>query len=109
MIKQGPYSIGSASWPGISKLIEEAGEVCQVAGKIMGTGGAVNHWDGTDLKVRLEDEIADLMAACKFVIHACGLDSARIGERMSNKRTLFERWHRDPIATPTDVEPKVQP
>lgn len=29
------FSIGSKRWPGISKLIEECGEVLQIAGKLM--------------------------------------------------------------------------
>lgn len=37
----GSFSLGSRTWPGLSKLVEECGEVLQIAGKIMGTGGAV--------------------------------------------------------------------
>lgn len=81
----GPFSIGSALWPGISKLVEEAGEVTQVCGKLIGSGGDINHWDGTNLKERLEDEIGDLIAACMFVIVVCDLDWKRITTRWESK------------------------
>lgn len=58
----GPFAIGGNVWPGVSKLIEEAGEVIQVCGKLIQTSGAHQHRDGSNLKERLEDEIADLMA-----------------------------------------------
>ena len=60
MTGSGDFSIGSDVWSGISKLIEEAGEVTQVCGKLIAIAGASEHWDGTDLRERLEDEIADL-------------------------------------------------
>lgn len=89
----GPFSIGSTIWPGLSKLIEEAGEVVQVAGKLLGTGGAFDHWDGTNLKVRLEEEMADVIAACYFVQEACGLDVEFIRERVIKKLIRFREWH----------------
>lgn len=95
-IPAGPYSIGSDHWPGLSKLNEEAGEVVQVIGKIMGTGGRVEHWDGpVDLKTRLEHEIADVMAACHFVMEKNNLDMAEIGRRAMIKKARFEQWHEE--------------
>lgn len=88
-----PYAIGSAHWPGLGKLIEEAGEVQQVCGKLMGTGGEVEHWDGTNLKERLEDELGDLQAALEFVVAANGLDGARVGAQAARKLAWFQRWH----------------
>lgn len=32
------FAIGDKEWPGISKLIEEAGEVLQICGKAHGNG-----------------------------------------------------------------------
>jgi NTP pyrophosphatase (non-canonical NTP hydrolase) len=91
----GPFSIGSALWPGISKLVEEAGEVSQVCGKLIGSGGEIMHWDGTNLKERLEDEIADVLAACFFVAAACNLDAVKIDTRMKTKLETFSRWHKE--------------
>jgi NTP pyrophosphatase (non-canonical NTP hydrolase) len=87
------FNIGSSLWPGISKLIEEAGEVVQVCGKLLATKGDVNHWDGTNLKDRLQEEIGDLMAACFFVQENCGLDKEFIRQRIVKKLTLFNEWH----------------
>lgn len=89
------FAIGDKKWPGISKLVEEAGEVMQVAGKLMGSGGDILHWDGTNLKERLEEEIADLLAACNFVVSYCKLDIPRIQARQSAKTALFLDWHNE--------------
>lgn len=87
------FSIGSKRWPGISKLIEEAGEVVQICGKLMGSRGEIQHWDGSNLKLRLQEEIGDVQAACDFVIEFCGLDGHAIALRRLHKRELFVRWH----------------
>jgi NTP pyrophosphatase (non-canonical NTP hydrolase) len=93
--KAGPFSIGSDIWPGISKLVEEAGEVSQVCGKLIGTGGEAIHYDGKNLRDRLEEEIADLMAACTFVIEANDLDYNRVADRSVHKMSLFRKWHEE--------------
>lgn len=90
-----PFAIGSDLWPGLSKLTEEAGEVCQVVGKILATGGDSEHWDGTDLSERLTDELADLIAAIAFVM--CNnpqLDRERYVERCAEKLHIFNEWHK---------------
>lgn len=87
------YNIGSNTWPGLSKLIEEMGEVGQVVGKILGTGGVPNHWDGTNLVDRLHEELADLEAAIQFVKEINGLDLMRCAERRAEKVALFYEWH----------------
>jgi NTP pyrophosphatase (non-canonical NTP hydrolase) len=89
----GPFAIGSNTWPGISKLIEETGEVQQVCGKLIALGGEANHWDGTNLKQRLEEELADLQAAIGFVIGHCDLDVSVITERATRKILQFSSWH----------------
>ncbi len=96
----GDFSIGSGVWPGISKLTEEAGEVLQVCGKLIGTGGDVHHWDGSNLKARLEDEMADVMAACEFVASRNDLDAGRISRRVDEKIALFNRWHEEQTSAP---------
>ena len=87
------YSIGSDTWPGLSKLIEECGEVQQVVGKLLGTGGAAEHWDGSDLRERLQEELGDLMAAVEFVMKHNGLDCMAIHSRASRKIKQFDEWH----------------
>lgn len=87
------YDIGSETWPGLSKLIEECGEVTQVSGKIIGCGGDSIHYDGSDLRRKLEEELADLTAAVSFVTRRCQLDESRILDRAREKAVTFERWH----------------
>lgn len=87
------FAIGSPVWPGLSKLDEEAGEVVQVIGKLMGTGGLTQHWDGSDLRQRLVEEIGDVMAACEFVAQTNDLET-EVEIRRRDKLALFYRWHR---------------
>ena len=37
------FGIGSATWPGLAKTMEEAGEVLQLLGKIVARGGDLDH------------------------------------------------------------------
>lgn len=94
----GPYSIGSEHWPGLSKLIEECGEVLQIAGKIIGRGGDPAHWDGKgDLVERLEDELGDLRAAIAFVLDVNpALSRGAVEMRYRDKVAVFHDWHKDP-------------
>lgn len=87
------YNIGSDLWPGLSKLTEEAGELVQVLGKLVATGGSTEHWDGSDLGERLLDELADLKAAAWFFADVNGLDRDRIDKRVLDKFNLFHKWH----------------
>lgn len=89
------FAIGSSVWPGLSKLIEECGEVTQVAGKLIATGGEAAHWDGTDLRERLQNELGDLRAAIAFVVNHCGLDRDAYLQRAEEKLKLFAAWHKD--------------
>ena len=58
--------------------------------------GEVNHWDGTNLKQRLEEELGDLLAAIHFVIDKnLTLSTGEIGHRQGEKRRLFEKWHEE--------------
>jgi hypothetical protein len=93
----GPYSIGAApgEWPGLSRLIEEAGEVLQVAGKIIGTGGAATAYDGLLLRVALVAELGDLLAAINYVVSANSLDPVAVNSRRDRKRTMYGRWHKE--------------
>jgi len=89
------FEIGSDKWPGISKLVEECGEVLQVCGKLMGAQGETAHWDGSDLRRELIDELGDVLAAIQFVVAYCNLDPREIAARADFKLTLFEKWHRE--------------
>ncbi|SHF01183.1 MazG nucleotide pyrophosphohydrolase domain-containing protein [Kaistia soli DSM 19436] len=94
----GDFSIGSAVWPGISKLTEECGEVMQVCGKLVGSHGEVIHFDGSDLRKRMQEELADLLAAIEFVVAVNPLDYDAIAARRDEKLKLFHAWHDADIA-----------
>lgn len=88
------FFIGADDWSGIAKLMEEAGEVVQVCGKLIAISGASNHWDGSNLHVRLEEELGDLLAAISFVIgeNLDKLSPSAIENRRREKLTLFDEW-----------------
>lgn len=92
--KVSAYQIGGDLWPGLGKVIEESGELAQVAGKLIANSGERSHWDGTDLHDRLIEELGDVLAAIDFLIEANGLHAAAVRQRADNKLTLFRRWHR---------------
>lgn len=101
-----PFAIGGSNWPGLSKLIEECGEVLQVAGKLIATGGQPEHWDGSDLRERVVDELGDLLAALSFVRkHALtDVEDVHVAIRSQAKYRLFLQWHeeqRTTVAAPT--------
>jgi NTP pyrophosphatase (non-canonical NTP hydrolase) len=94
----GPFSIGSRSWPGASRVIEEGGELLQVLGKLIGAGGETSHWDGSDLRQKLLEETADLRAALAFFVEANGLLTAESDERTQKKLAKYRRWHAEGLA-----------
>lgn len=82
---------------GIAKLIEEMGELNQVLGKRLAYYTTEDHPDGgLPLNERMEDEIADVLAACSLVMLLHGLDDARIQVRTAVKLELFLKWEGDP-------------
>lgn len=94
------FAIGDKGLPGISKLIEEMGELLQVCGKLMGTGGQAAHWDGTNLHDKFREEFADLTAALMFIGEHNELitnmtDEQRrtLDARVEKKLGRFLRWH----------------
>ena len=89
----GDFSLGGAVWPGLSKLVEECGEVQQVAGKLIGSRGNPDHWDGSDLRGRIAEELADLEAAIIFFVTINGLNSDQYVRRRDKKASLFAHWH----------------
>lgn len=77
---------------GLSKLVEEAGEVLQVAGKLQAYPSGVHPDGGKDLHLRLEDELADLYAAMKVVEVKFKLNRRGISLRSAEKLILFMKW-----------------
>lgn len=89
-----PFGIGSDKIPGLSKLTEEMAETQVEIGKIVGAQTLGDHWDKKGkLKNRLEDEIADTMAAQIFVIEKNNLNLKKIQRRADAKLKKFHKWH----------------
>lgn len=108
MIDQ-PFTFGSDVFPGLAKLVEECGEVLQIAGKLITVKGENNYWEGRDIHQEFSEELADLLAAVTFTIDRSGLDQAEIYERATMKLARFGEWHEngdDPreVAPPDEVE-----
>ena len=77
---------------GVAKLIEECGELQQELGKFL-TYGMGDPPDGRgSLKERIENEIADVLAAAELVKIKFILDGARINMRADAKLKLFLEW-----------------
>ena len=90
-----PFALGSTLLPGLSKLMEEAGEIVQVGGKMLQVGNDGPHWDGSILRLRMEEDLGDITAAIEFFIEYNDLDSQRIGARAIEKLALFVKWHKE--------------
>lgn len=92
------------AWRGMYKVIEEAGELLQELGKL-GPFPSGAHPDGKgNLKDRIEDELADLQAACAYFAVINKLDIQKMKARTSMKIERFNRWGLTGI--PTDQEPQ---
>jgi NTP pyrophosphatase (non-canonical NTP hydrolase) len=93
MRSDGSFSIGSTVWPGVSKLVEECGELQQVLGKLIATHGDTDHWDGSDLRERLVEEMGDVLGAIDFLGRSLTLrDRIRLHDRRSIKFATFVKW-----------------
>jgi hypothetical protein len=93
----GDFSIGSSVWPGVSKVVEEVGELGQVIGKLMAVAGAAKHWSG-DLREKMIEEMGDVYAALDFVAEHCFSyeEGQLIATRRNKKLATFEKWHQNP-------------
>ena len=88
-----PYCIGSDEWNGLSKLIEELGELLQVSGKVIGSQGCTDHWSG-NLTDKFVEEIGDAYAALDFFVQKNfdSYDMTRIETQRYQKETKFIEW-----------------
>lgn len=97
-----PFAIGSDVWPGTAKAVEEVSELAQVLGKLIASGGRVEHWDGSDLRERLVDELGDVRAAMRLLIELNELPEDAIAEREQIKLERFRGWHASSRPPSTD-------
>ena len=82
---------------GLTKLIEECGELVQIAAKKQAYFDTDTHPDGKgSMKRRLEEEMADVIAACVLVAENFGLNQDFLEQRALKKLELFRSWHNNP-------------
>lgn len=79
---------------GLAKLLEEMGELAQVCAKKLAYYDTDAHPDGSSLRERMQEEVADVMAAIEFVIREHGLNRREIERRVQRKYDLFCEWHK---------------
>lgn len=81
---------------GLVKLGEEYGELTAIVCKKLAYFKTDEHPDDAgSMKIRLEDEIADVIGASALVIENFDLNSARISARAETKHKLFKKWCAD--------------
>jgi NTP pyrophosphatase (non-canonical NTP hydrolase) len=82
---------------GLAKLLEELGELSQVAAKRLAYFHTSTHPDGAgDLNERMRDEMGDVLGAIAFVGEQFGITPADVQQRAARKLKLFRQWHADP-------------
>jgi len=85
---------------GLVKLIEECGELQQIAAKKLAYFDTDEHPDGKgSMQQRLQEEIADTYAAMLTVVDLHGLDMMAIIQRSKEKKMLFLKWHKEVATT----------
>lgn len=83
------------SHSGLTKLIEECGELIQVAAKLIAYPDK-QHPDGAgNLQMRLADEIADVTAACAFVCDKFKPDKEELAFRRNRKYETYKQWDKE--------------
>lgn len=81
---------------GLAKLLEELGELAQVAAKKLAYFHTDKHPDGAgSLNERMESEMGDVAAAMAFVQQQFNLNGRAIENRACIKLALFQQWHAD--------------
>lgn len=81
---------------GLSKLMEECGELVQICAKKQAYMDTDVHPDGKgSMKTRLEEEIGDVIASCRFVSEKFDLNEEAIFARVEKKLNLYYRWDKE--------------
>lgn len=91
---QPQYSFNGPLLPGIAKIVEEAGEVTQVFGKLLMTGGEQINFDGTDLLTELLKETADLAATLDFFQNyaVANMDQETYAAWLQRRRSKLDKF-----------------
>src|SRR5262245_39126774 len=90
-----PGSVGSDYLPGLTKLVEEMGELTQVLMKALALGPDHEFVDGARIDLRLIEELGDVHAALHFFMMQ-NIDyekRADVHARRGDKLRKMEFWH----------------
>ena len=82
---------------GANKVQEECGELLQALAKREAVGPGKRHWDGSLVDRRVEEEMADVLAAIQYAAERMGLNQKLIAARMEKKYALYCKWERDEL------------
>lgn len=78
---------------GLVKLMEECGELTQIAAKMVAYPDTDEHPDGKgSMRARLIEEMGDTLAAITVTYEALALDRSAIAARREYKLGLFRQW-----------------
>ncbi len=88
----------SMSNKGLTKVIEECGELIQVCAKKINYMHTDDHPDGTNLRIRMFEEIADVMATLDFMMDKFKVTESELKSityRAKHKVALFNQWDKE--------------
>lgn len=96
---------------GLVKLVEECGELTQVAAKRIAypTGKHPDEYREKPLNRRITDEMGDVMAAIRFTAGKLGLDWSKIMRRSAEKHARFQEWDKPKRYRAFDLTGRVHP
>lgn len=77
---------------GLTKLAEECAELAVVCAKKIAYMHTDQHPDGSNLRTRLQEEIADVLASIQFVVDKLKLDDIAIDMNVIKKSDRFHQW-----------------
>jgi NTP pyrophosphatase (non-canonical NTP hydrolase) len=77
---------------GLTKLIEECGELIQIAAKQSAYLGDDSHPDGSHMPTRMQEEMGDVLAAIDYVVGSFQLSLKEIDRRRNMKFKTYEKW-----------------
>lgn len=81
---------------GLAKVLEECGELIQIAAKKLAYPHTDLHPDGSIMSTRMEEEMGDVRAAIEFVIETHNLNEDIITLRKEAKLNQYRIWHKEP-------------
>ncbi len=81
---------------GLTKLVEECGELIQVAAKLIAYPDGDHPDRAGGLFMRLEEELGDVLAACRFVsTKLWEVNFQSIDERAKSKFLQYQKWDKE--------------